>query len=273
MLKIRHNTLSEWMYKKDISKTKTLSAIEQLELLEKAQNGDNYSKNKLIVCNLRFILKQTLRYSSCNHIKQSDLINEGVLGLIRAIETFDSSKVNVFITYAIWWIKVYIRRYIIEKDNSIKLPETVIMRIKKQLKKYSNDNDLPFDVYEYIHMKQLGLSYDLLVYKNEDNSLTLADILEDHKTISPEHSVKDIHTKKKLIVDFLDILPEIERFIITHSYGIGCRKYSMEKISKKLNIVMKSLILLKQQAINRIRFSDNFKLQEELYQDFIETDI
>lgn len=275
MYKVKCDTSVEQMYKKDISNTKLLPISEQLELLEKAQMGDEKAKEDLIVCNLRFVLKNVITYSSCKHVKQCDLINEGVLGLIRAIESFDISKGVAFISYAVWWIKVYIQRAIIEKDNIIKLPETVILRIKKEIKKHSNDYGLPFDVYEHIKMKRMGASLDSVIIgkKHTGVNLTLADILEDKHCISPEHSIKDVYLKNTLANEFLSILPEIERHIIEHSFGLnGRRKFSMEIIAKKLNIGIVSLRNLKEQAINRIKLSDDFEFQQERYLDFLETE-
>jgi len=265
------STQSDLMYMRDISKTKVLSKKQQLKLIKEAQDGNHKSKEKLIECNLKFILQKVLPYK-CNHIKTCDLINEGVLGLIRAIETFDLNTDYTFISYAVWWIRVYVQRSIIEKDNMIKLPETVIIQIKKEMKYNHNNNDLPFDVYKYMNMKKYGSSYDMTIGIYNDNKLTLGEILEDKNAVSPEHSLKNKTTKQKILNSFLASIPKEERGILKQIFGINQKSTTLKKLSKDSGIGLVSLRNIREQALNRIRLLDTYEEKKEQYFDYIETE-
>ena len=253
----------------DILKLEVLSSKEQLKLVKLAQEGDENAKKKLIKSNLKFILNMVLKYKS-NHMKTIDLINEGVIGLIRAIETFKEDKKCVFITYAVWWIRLYINRSIIEKENTIKLPEWLLIKIKKEIKKIHNNNDLSVDVYQCINIIKGETSLNKRLYYN--NNLLLQDILEDKKIDIPEHYIKDKETKTKIIESFFKNLTKTEKMVFEYNFGINRKKMTKKGIATKLNVSIGTINNIKNSALKKFRLTKKFNLQKELYNDFIETE-
>jgi RNA polymerase sigma factor (sigma-70 family) len=240
----------------------------QLKLLREAKNGNEKSKQKLIQTNLKFILTMSSRYK-CKHMKTPDLIDEGVFGIIRAIDTFDEDKGVNFLSYAVWWIRLYMQRAIATKDNLISLPSSIIDTIKNELKIHDNINELNVDVYKFMKMKELGLSYDSLIANSD---LTLSEILADGKSPNPEHAIKDRKLKNKLISLFLDILTSTERYVIENLFGLhGRKEITITKLSKVSKISPNTLKQLYTQAIQRIRSTSNFKASKEEYLDYCDT--
>ena len=109
------------MYLKEINKIPMISHEEEVELAQKAQAGDKAAKDKLVNSNLRFVVNVAKKYQ--NHgLDLTDLISEGNLGLLNAVEKFDASKGYHFISYAVWWIRQSILKAICEKSRAIRLP-------------------------------------------------------------------------------------------------------------------------------------------------------
>ena len=103
-------------YLDDIRKTAPLSREEEQILFQKAKEGDKVARKKLISANMRFVLKVAIQYRGCP-IPLPDLVSEGAMGLVRAIESFEHSRGLKFISYGVWWIKAYITRAINEQGN------------------------------------------------------------------------------------------------------------------------------------------------------------
>ena len=109
------------MYLNDINKVQMISHEEEIDLAKKAQAGDKAAKNKLVNANLRFVVNVAKKYQ--NHgLDLTDLISEGNIGLLTAVEKFDVSKGYHFISYAVWWIRQSILKAICEKSRAIRLP-------------------------------------------------------------------------------------------------------------------------------------------------------
>lgn len=123
-------------YLDDIRKTAPLTREEEQILFQKAKEGDKIARQKLISANMRFVLKVAIQYRGCP-IPLPDLVSEGAMGLVRAIESFEHTRGLKFISYGVWWIKAYITRAINEQGNLIRLPANQHLRVRKALHEQS----------------------------------------------------------------------------------------------------------------------------------------
>lgn len=251
-------------YRTEIGNTTVLSQSHQLQLIDEAKKGNKKSEQKLIDSNLKFVLSICLKYK-CKHLDTSDLVDECVFGMIKAIHSFEKNKNVDFLSYAVWWIRLAIQRAIAEKDNFIRIPANIIEDIRKENKKHNKDNDISVDIYKFKKMKDLGISFDSLI---SNSNLTLSEILADENTPSPDHILKDKELKKKLIKQFLGMLTEMEQYVIEHLFGInGKKEITITKLSRISKINPNALKTLYSQALERFRSIDDFFLNKELYED------
>ena len=128
-------------YLEDIRRTAPLSREEEQILFQKAKEGDKIARKKLISANMRFVLKVAIQYRGCP-IPLPDLVSEGAMGLVRAIESFEHTRGLKFISYGVWWIKAYITRAINEQGNLIRLPANQHLRVRKALHEQSRGKEI-----------------------------------------------------------------------------------------------------------------------------------
>lgn len=250
----------------DLRKCTIATKDEQRILLLKARQGDRKAKDKLIVCNLRFIMGVVRKYN-CKFLSYNDLLHEGTLGLVKAIEMFDLERKDLtFLTYAVWWVRAFIKKAINEKDNSITIPEKAQSKATTELKSGKEDKDLTVESYKVVSVKKL-VSYDSEILDN----IKYSDILEDKTIESPEHSVKNEDTMRNLTKTVLDSLPDLERIILEYSFGVNKEYHTMKEITEELGITISALRDLKKQAIFRFQKNHKYKLSKEIYEDFLET--
>ncbi len=229
-----HDSLS--MYLREIEKIPLLGRDEEFDLAMKAKNGDSLARERLVNANLRFVVSIAKQYQN-RGLPLSDLISEGNIGLLTAIDKFEPEKGYHFISYAVWWIRQAVLKAIGEKARMIRLPMnraadlTQIMQAKYNLEK---DGDYEAtveevaaecgmeasDVVELLQMAREVTSLDAPVGTDEDSSF--GDFLESSNP-RPEDVVMDGELKRS-VERILAGLPEKEREIIRLRYGLGDRK-------------------------------------------------
>ena len=232
-------------YLKDIRRyADVISKEKEIELTERVLNGDAKAREELISANLRFVISIAKTYQN-NGIPLSDLIAEGNLGLLKAIEKFDRSKGYRFISYAVWWIKQSIIESINEHSRTIRIPVNQINDYLKA-KKENQDSDT-----EVVNMFPTTQSiFDVI---NEDGD-ELLDIIEDENTLNPDNNLdNNPGNLKRELEKLLSKLDEKEREIIKMYFGIDGEPMTLEAIGDEFDLTKERIRQIKQKAINKIR--------------------
>ena len=259
-------------YLKEINKIPLLSNEEEVELAEKAAAGDKLAKNKIINANLRFVVTIAKKYQK-KGLDIEDLISEGNIGLINAIEKFDVSKGYRFISYAVWWIRQSILKAICEKSRPIRLPlnrANELVRIehaKKEL--YStglslNEEDeitevanmLNMDsthVREMINISKEMASLDSEIYGKDNSYITMCEMLEDTRYAAPDTKLIEEDMNRELN-DVIDTLKPNEAQVLRMRYGLdGQKPMSLKEVGEAFDLTKERIRQIEKIAIKRMR--------------------
>jgi RNA polymerase primary sigma factor len=257
-------------YLDDIRKTAPLDRQEEQELFRLAKGNNEHSKSaraRLISANMRFVLKVAIQYRGCP-IPLPDLVSEGAMGLVRAIESFDHSRGLKFISYAVWWIKAYITRAINENGSLIRLPANQHLRVRKALKEQSKGKEIAEDIRELIQLGERGVSFDSPL-KN-DTKTTFSEVLADTKAMSPE-SESEIGNIEYLTRELLAQLPEREARVIAGIFGINQEApQTLREVGESMGISHERVRQLRDQALRRIRKLNNKDYLKEKYEGYLD---
>jgi len=247
-------------YFKEINDNETIDSIEQSVLAEKAQKGDILSRDRLIRANLKFVVSLAKQYQG-QGVPLEDLISEGNLGIIKAIEKFDDKFGNKFLTYASWWIRQSILQALSEQNRIVRQPANRI-GILQQMNKTSRvmQQDLQRDVTENEVLaemevdhsdvyKQTSFSYDL---PTEDGG-SLLDGIENSNAEQPDASLM-VESLKIELTDALEKISKRGAGILKMYYGIGYeRQYTLEEIGEQLDLTRERIRQLKTKALKDLR--------------------
>ncbi|MDR2579451.1 MAG: sigma-70 family RNA polymerase sigma factor [Fibromonadaceae bacterium] len=246
-MRIDSNDVALKRYLDDIRKTSPLTREEEALLLENKNNP--VARQKIIDANMRFVVKVAIQYRGCP-IPISDLMSEGAMGLMRAIETFDNSRGIKFITYGVWWIKAYITKAINEQGNLVRLPANQHLRIRKGLKDQAMGQDVSEEIKSLILMGQKGVSIDSPL--KADSKSSYAESLPDAAAIDPEaHS--EIQAVEDGIRSILKALPPREYSVLAGLYGVGFdTPQTLRAVGEAMNISHERVRQLRDQALKRI---------------------
>ena len=218
--------------------------------LEEAETRQNLAREALVSANMRFVLSVALRYSHSS-IPLPDLVSEGGMGLMHAIDGFDVSRGNKFISYATWWIKAYITRAIAQNGSLIRLPANQRQRVRKALKEQARGKEIGEDIRELIQLGERGISLDSPL-KN-DSKTTLSEVLADTKASSSEADA-EAENFAAIARDLLAELPEREAKVISAIYGIDQEApRSLREVGESMGISHERVRQLRDQALRRIR--------------------
>ena len=212
-------------YYNELKKYKPISRDKEKELLIKAKNGDLKAQNEILTANLRFVFNIASRYKG-NGAAISDLISEGNLGLIKAMQKFDFSKDVKFISYAVWWVRNAMQEFIKKRQASLNFEKE-----DKTLSTPLVSNGIPDSEDEWVERREVMLS-------NEE-----------------DEAKQELHKNQRRIIDALmSKLQGREKKIVIEYYGIdGKKSKNLEELGKELGITKERVRQIKQVALNKLR--------------------
>lgn len=255
------------MYLKEIGKVPLLSAEEEIELAKKMEQGDENAKKRLAEANLRLVVSIAKRYVGRGMLFL-DLIQEGNLGLIKAVEKFDYRKGYKFSTYATWWIRQAITRAIADQARTIRIPvhmvETInkLIRVSRQLlqelgreptpEEIAEEMDMPVDrVREILKISQEPVSLETPIGEEEDSHL--GDFIQDDNVPVPADAAAFTLLKEQL-VEVLGTLTEREQKVLRLRFGLDDgRARTLEEVGKEFNVTRERIRQIEAKALRKLR--------------------
>ena len=256
------------MYLKDIGKVPLLTSDEEIELAKKVLEGDEYAKSKLTEANLRLVVSIAKRYAGRTSMQFLDLIQEGNLGLLKAVEKFDYSKGFRFSTYATWWIRQSITRAMADQARTIRIPvhmvETIhkLTRAKRQLlqelgrdptlEELAKAMDMPEEkVAEIQKIAQEPISLENPVGEEEDSKM--ADFIEDETIKSPVEVATQNLLREQLLAVIETLTPR-EQKVIRLRYGLDdSHPRTLEEVGKEFNVTRERIRQIEAKALRKLR--------------------
>jgi len=267
------------MYLKEIGKVPLLSAEEEIELAKKLELGDQEAKKRLAEANLRLVVSIAKRYVGRGMLFL-DLIQEGNLGLIKAVEKFDYRKGFKFSTYATWWIRQAITRAIADQARTIRIPvhmvETInkLIRVSRQLlqelgrepspEEIAEEMNMPVDrVREIMKISQEPVSLETPIGEEEDSHL--GDFIQDDNVPVPADAAAFTLLKEQL-VEVLGTLTEREQKVLRLRFGLDDgRARTLEEVGKEFNVTRERIRQIEAKALRKLRHpSRSRKLKDYL---------
>ena len=257
------------MYLKEINKVPMISHEEEIELAQKAQAGDKAAKNKLVNANLRFVVNVAKKYQ--NHgLDLTDLISEGNLGLLTAVEKFDVNKGYHFISYAVWWIRQSILKAICEKSRAIRLPlnranelvqiehaRKVVGTKKTEQQEYEEIGAMlnmePLHVRDMINISREMISLDAETNDSENGHTKVADFFEDNAYDRPEEKAIE-NSMHEEIDSVINTLRPNEARVIRMRYGLnGAKPMSLKEVGEECDLTKERIRQIEKHAIVRLQ--------------------
>ena len=251
------------MYLKEIGKVPLLSAEEEIELAKRMENGDEAAKKRLAEANLRLVVSIAKRYVGRGMLFL-DLIQEGNLGLIKAVVKFDYRKGYKFSTYATWWIRQAITRAIADQARTIRIPvhmvETInkLIRVSRQLLQ-----ELGERVREILKISQEPVSLETPIGEEEDSHL--GDFIQDDNVPVPADAAAFTLLKEQL-VEVLSTLTDREQKVLRLRFGLDDgRARTLEEVGKEFNVTRERIRQIEAKALRKLRHpSRSRKLKDYL---------
>lgn len=267
------------MYLKEIGKVPLLSAEEEIELAKRMELGDQEAKKRLAEANLRLVVSIAKRYVGRGMLFL-DLIQEGNLGLIKAVEKFDYRKGYKFSTYATWWIRQAITRAIADQARTIRIPvhmvETInkLIRVSRQLlqelgreptpEEIAEEMNMPVErVREILKISQEPVSLETPIGEEEDSHL--GDFIQDDNVPVPADAAAFTLLKEQL-QEVLGTLTEREQKVLTLRFGLeDGRARTLEEVGKEFNVTRERIRQIEAKALRKLRHpSRSRKLKDYL---------
>ncbi|MCM1546133.1 MAG: RNA polymerase sigma factor RpoD [Clostridiales bacterium] len=261
------------MYLKDIGEVPLLSADDEIELARRIQEGDEEAKKKLSEANLRLVVSIAKRYVGRGMLFL-DLIQEGNIGLMKAVEKFDYQKGFKFSTYATWWIRQAITRAIADQARTIRIPvhmvETInkLTRVSRILLQTLGREPTPAEiaaemgvseerVREIQKIAQDPVSLETPIGEEEDSHL--GDFIEDDRAVTPSDSVSTTMLKETLLSVLNSLTPREEK-VLRLRYGVDDgRPRTLEEVGKEFNVTRERIRQIEAKALRKLRHPSRSK--------------
>lgn len=259
--------IAERLYMRDLRKLPLLTLDEERKCAKAIANGDALARKSMIEANLRLVVKIARRYVN-QGLSLLDLIEEGNVGLMRAVEKYDLAKECRFSTYATWWIKQAIERSIANHSRTIRLPVHVSSRVSKisklvdryvekegrepTIEEITRETGFRYDFVKNLFSIAVK-TYSLETFIDEESKLTLEEVLVNPSNEEPLSVLE--HTKRvEEIASWLDTLGADERKVIMLRFGLdGDDPQTLEKIGKIFGVTRERIRQIEQKALNKLR--------------------
>lgn len=268
------------LYLKTIGRTALLTGQEEKDLAKRAERGDEEARHRLIQANLRLVVSIAKHYvNRSSNLGILDLIQEGNIGLSRAVDKFDYRKGFKFSTYATWWIRQAITRALADQSRTIRIPVHMVETISKytQVKRKLAQElgreplaeeisiEMGISVDKIRHIQEISqevLSLESPVGDDEDNS-TLAEFVKDEKGLSPDQITAHSLLKEK-IVEIMDDLAPREREIIMMRFGLNDGvTHTLEEVGQKFGVTRERIRQIEAKALEKMKEHEKSKALEE----------
>jgi len=234
------------IYLKQIEGIEVLSREEEAVYAERAARGDKEAREKLITSNLRFVVSVAVKYQNLG-LPLMDLINEGNMGLIKAVEKFDVKKGFKFISYARWWIRHYILKAIFEQSTSIRMPLKYATRFARE------EEAADSGAIEQLKMLYHTASLDQRL-SEDDNSDTMLDTIDDGRYEHPEKIVME-RSLREIIDEVMEKLKPIEKEVIMRHFGLnGGKPLTLKEIGEKYNLTKERIRQIEHTALQKLKY-------------------
>jgi RNA polymerase primary sigma factor len=266
------------MYLKDIGRVELLSAEKEIELAVLKEKGDRDAHKMLSEANLRLVVSIAKRYVG-RGMQFLDLIQEGNLGLLKAVEKFDYRKGFKFSTYATWWIRQSITRAIADQARTIRIPVHMVETINKQaratrqlMQKFGRE-PLPEEIAELLGVSedrvreiqkiaQDPVSLETPIGEEEDSHL--GDFIEDHAAQAPS-DVAELNMLKEQLVQVLNTLTPREEKVLRLRYGIDdSHPKTLEEVGREFNVTRERIRQIEAKALRKLRHPNRIKKLRDL---------
>lgn len=262
------------MYLKDIGKVPLLTSEEETELAKRIYEGDEYAKAKFCESNLRLVVSVAKKWVSKTPLSFLDLIQEGNLGLLKAVEKFDYSKGYKFSTYATWWIKQAITRAIADQSRTIRIPVHMVETINKfgrvsrqltqklcrepSIAEIADAMGLPESkVVEIQKIAQDPVSLETPVGEEDDSKM--ADFIEDDNAKSPLDFTAQTMLREQLLA-VIDTLTPREQEVIRQRYGLNDgRPKTLEEVGKEFRVTRERIRQIEAKALRKLKHPNRSK--------------
>ena len=254
------------LYLREIGKVPLLTADQEVYLAKRIERGDMSAKTQMIQANLRLVVSIAKSYLG-RGLSFLDLIQEGSLGLIRAVEKFDYRKGYKFSTYATWWIRQAVTRAIADKARTIRIPVHMVeklnkvVHIERQLVQRLGREPLPeeiaeeleitvFEVRDILRMSQLPVSLEKPIGEEEESSL--GDFVPDESAESP-YDTAQVQLRREDITRALDALPERERQVIELRFGLlGEQPCTLEEVGRAFGVTRERIRQIENNTLKKL---------------------
>ncbi|HJV64943.1 MAG TPA: sigma-70 family RNA polymerase sigma factor [Geomonas sp.] len=254
------------LYLREIQKTKLLTAEEEKELAARIDLGDKAARDRMIVSNLRLVVNIAKRYLH-RGLPFLDLIEEGNMGLIKAVDRFKISKECRFSTYATWWIRQCIERAIVNQSRTIRLPVHVcddinkMMRVTRDFVQKMNREPSTKEVADVLEVNAAYIRRLMVLQKKTfsmeqpigEHNFLLIDTIEDTSTISPSLLLENLN-KLEMISQWLETLSEGEKKILTLRFGLDDEDpQTLETIGKSFGVTRERIRQIETKSLNKLK--------------------
>lgn len=255
------------LYLREIQRTRLLTADEEKELARRIAKGEKAARDKMIESNLRLVVKIAKRYIN-RGLPFLDLIEEGNMGLIKAVERFKLSKECRFSTYATWWIRQSIERALVNQSRTIRLPVHVSDDINKMLK-VSRELIHTFNREPTVKEVATGMNsntayvrrllvllkktYSIERPMGENNDYYLIDTIEDTSTVAPSELLEEVN-KYEIVTNWLSTLSENEQKILSLRFGLNDKEpQTLDTIGKSFGVTRERIRQIEAKSLEKLR--------------------